>query len=61
VSLDELVAAQVNLTFEVIPRPVPYSVSNEFTIPLLRYTAVLPLVGFGENFLKRDIILGLFK
>src|SRR5258705_4816535 len=34
--LDELVAAQVNLTLEVIPQPIPYSVSDKFPIPLLR-------------------------
>jgi hypothetical protein len=38
--LDELVAAQVNLAFENIPRPIPYSVSDKFPIPLLRYTPV---------------------
>jgi hypothetical protein len=39
--LDELIAAQVNLTFELIPRPVRDTIFNEFPISLLRYTPVL--------------------
>src|SRR5262249_43703827 len=38
--VNELVAAQVNLTFELIPRPLRYPVSDKFPISVLRYTPV---------------------
>jgi hypothetical protein len=39
--VNELVAAQVNLTFELILRPLRYPVSDKFLISVLRYTSVL--------------------
>jgi len=39
--VDELVAAQINLTFERIARPRLYPVSDKFPLLLLRYTPVL--------------------
>lgn len=41
VPLDKLVAAQINLAFEGIPRLIRYPISDKFPIALLRYTAVL--------------------
>jgi hypothetical protein len=41
VPLDEFFAAQVNLTFEIIPWPIRYPVSDKFPIPLPCYTPVL--------------------
>ena len=38
--VNELVAAQVNLTFELILRPLRY-LSDKFPISVLRYTPVL--------------------
>jgi hypothetical protein len=40
-ALDEFITPQVNLIFEVIPRPVRYTGAKEFPIPLLRYTPVV--------------------
>jgi hypothetical protein len=54
VPLDELIAAQVNLTFELIPWPVRYSVSDEFPIALLRDTPVLPNCSSNQSVLKNS-------